>query len=64
MSIALGAHAVPIARPFVFGLAKAGAIGVAHVVRLLRDELEIASTLRGCARLKQASRALLFDHRS
>ena len=41
----------------------AGAIGVAHVLRLLRDELEIAMALCGCTTLAQASRALLLDQR-
>jgi 4-hydroxymandelate oxidase len=63
-AIALGANAVLIGRPFVFGLANAGAVGVAHVLRLLRDELEIAMALCGCATLAQASRALLFEHGS
>ena len=65
-ALALGANAVLIGRPFVFGLANTGAVGVAHVLRLLRDELEIAMALCGCATLAQASRALLFrspDHR-
>ncbi|HSV51174.1 MAG TPA: alpha-hydroxy acid oxidase [Burkholderiaceae bacterium] len=58
---ALGAAAVLVGRPCVFGLANAGAVGVAHVLRLLRDELEIAMALCGCATLAQASPALVFD---
>ncbi|WP_354003672.1 alpha-hydroxy acid oxidase [Ramlibacter aurantiacus] len=57
-AIALGAHAVLIGRPLVWGLANAGALGVAHVIRLLRDELEIAMALSGCERLDQAASAL------
>ncbi len=57
-AIALGASAVLVGRPVVHGLANAGATGVAHVIRLLRDELEIAMALCGCARLDQASLAL------
>jgi 4-hydroxymandelate oxidase len=60
-AIALGARAVLVGRPYVYGLANAGAIGVAHVIRLLRDELEIAMALCGCADLTQASPALLYD---
>lgn len=48
-ALALGANAVLIGRPQVFGLACAGAAGVAHVLRLLRDELEACMTLCGCA---------------
>lgn len=59
-AMALGASAVLVGRPCLYGLANAGALGVAHVLRLLRDELEIAMALSGCATLDQASRALLF----
>jgi 4-hydroxymandelate oxidase len=58
-AVALGATAVLIGRPYVFGLVNAGAIGVAHVLRLLRDELEIAMALTGTATLKDATRHLL-----
>jgi 4-hydroxymandelate oxidase len=58
-ALALGASAVLIGRPYVFGLANAGAMGVAHVLRLLRDELEIAMALCGCRDLGQATSALL-----
>lgn len=50
-AMALGANAVLLGRPYVHGLAHAGAMGVAHVLRLLRDELEIAMALCGCSRL-------------
>jgi 4-hydroxymandelate oxidase len=58
-AIALGASAVLIGRPYIHGLANAGAVGVAHVLRLLRDELEIAMALAGCARLADANPDLL-----
>ena len=48
-ALALGAHAVLVGRPFVHGLAHSGATGVAHVVRLLRDEWAAALALCGCA---------------
>ncbi len=60
-AIALGASAVLVGRPCIYGLANAGAMGVAHVLRLLRDELEIAMALCGCATLAQADRALVSD---
>ena len=59
--MALGASAVLVGRPYVYGLANAGAVGVAHVLRLLRDELEIAMALCGCQTLAQATPALLFE---
>ena len=58
-ALALGASAVLLGRPYVYGLANAGAMGVAHVLRLLRDELEIAMALCGCRTLAQARRELL-----
>jgi len=60
-AVALGARAVLVGRPCVYGLANAGAVGVAHVLRLLRDELEIAMALCGCASLDQVGPDLLFD---
>ncbi len=59
-AIALGAQAVLVGRPCVFGLANAGAVGVAHVLRLLRDELEIAMAQCGCATLAQVTPQLLL----
>ncbi|MDO9406009.1 MAG: alpha-hydroxy acid oxidase [Polaromonas sp.] len=58
-ALALGASAVLIGRPCVYGLANAGAVGVAHVIRLLRDELEIAMALTGTSRLDQLAPDLL-----
>ncbi|HCY15238.1 MAG: alpha-hydroxy-acid oxidizing enzyme [Curvibacter sp. GWA2_64_110] len=59
-AMALGASAVLLGRPYVYGLANAGAVGVAHVLRLLRDELEIAMALCGCRQLDQARQGLLY----
>jgi len=47
-ALALGADAALVGRPALYGLAHAGARGVAHVLRLLRDEFETALTLCGC----------------
>lgn len=58
-AMALGASAVLVGRPAVWGLANAGAAGVAHVIRLLRDELEIAMALTGCKTLADATPQLL-----
>jgi 4-hydroxymandelate oxidase len=59
-ALALGAQAVLVGRPYVHGLANAGALGVAHVLRLLLDELEIAMALCGCATLDQVTPDLLL----
>lgn len=48
-AIALGANAVLVGRPVIWGLATSGPLGVAHVLRLLRDELEMTMALCGCA---------------
>lgn len=58
-AIALGADAVMVGRPVLHGLANAGALGVAHVLRLLRDELEVAMALCGCRTLADVDKALL-----
>ena len=50
-ALALGASAVMVGRPVIYGLAVNGALGVSHVLRLLRDEFEIAMALTGCRTL-------------
>ena len=62
-ALARGASAVLVGRPYVFGLAVAGAVGVAHVVRLLRAELEVAMALTGCPTVADVSRAVLREER-
>jgi 4-hydroxymandelate oxidase len=57
-AMALGASAVLVGRPVIHGLAHGGAQGVAHVLRLLRDELEIAMALCGCHELTGAAEVL------
>lgn len=47
-AIALGAAAVAIGRPVLWGLAAAGAEGVQGVLELLRDDLDLAMALCGC----------------
>lgn len=54
-ALSLGARAVLVGRPCLWGLAAAGALGVAHVIRLLRDELEMCMALCGCATLADIS---------
>jgi 4-hydroxymandelate oxidase len=58
-ALALGADAVMVGRPVLHGLVNAGAQGVAQVLRLLRDELEVAMALCGCRTLDEAVPALL-----
>ena len=60
-AIALGASAVMIGRPVVHALAVAGPVGVARLIRTLRDELEMAMALAGCRTLADATPALLAN---
>ena len=48
-ALALGATAVCIGRPYIYGLATAGALGVAHVLKILKEEFEITMDLMGTA---------------
>ena len=59
-ALALGAKAVLVGRPMLWGLAVAGEAGVAHAIEILRDELDVAMALSGCASLGQIDSSLLF----
>jgi isopentenyl diphosphate isomerase/L-lactate dehydrogenase-like FMN-dependent dehydrogenase len=48
IALALGARAVLVGRPVIWGLAARGAEGAQHVLELLRDELLVALALLGC----------------
>ncbi len=56
-ALALGARAVLVGRPAVWGLAAAGETGARRVLELLRDELELALALCGCPAPELVSRA-------
>jgi 4-hydroxymandelate oxidase len=60
-AIALGAAAVLIGRPYVYGLAVAGADGVQRVVEILRRELELAMALTGRASISEIDRATIWS---
>jgi lactate 2-monooxygenase len=51
VALALGASAVGIGRPYVYGLALAGAVGVSEVLRNFRAELDLQMALSGCTSL-------------
>jgi len=59
-ALALGASAVMLGRPVLHGLAAAGATGVAHVLKILRTELEIAMALTGRATLEELDSSLFW----
>jgi isopentenyl diphosphate isomerase/L-lactate dehydrogenase-like FMN-dependent dehydrogenase len=48
VALALGARAVLVGRPALWGLAVGGEAGARHVLRILHDELENALALLGC----------------
>jgi lactate 2-monooxygenase len=56
VALALGATAVGIGRPHVYGLALAGADGVAEVLRNLRAELDLQMGLTGCTSVADITR--------
>jgi isopentenyl diphosphate isomerase/L-lactate dehydrogenase-like FMN-dependent dehydrogenase len=56
-ALALGARAVLVGRPVVFGLAIGGDKGVAQVLEILRDETENALALLGCRSPDEVTRA-------
>jgi isopentenyl diphosphate isomerase/L-lactate dehydrogenase-like FMN-dependent dehydrogenase len=56
-ALALGADAVLVGRPALWGLAAAGADGARRVLELLREELELALALCGCASPAALTRA-------
>ncbi|MBS0516934.1 MAG: alpha-hydroxy-acid oxidizing protein [Proteobacteria bacterium] len=58
-ALALGADAVLIGRLQLYALAAAGALGVAHLIKLLREELEVCMALAGCATLDEIGRDTL-----
>jgi L-lactate dehydrogenase (cytochrome)/(S)-mandelate dehydrogenase len=56
---ALGAQAVCIGRPVLWGLACAGEPGVDRVLAILRQELDVAMALTGCASVGEITADLL-----
>jgi isopentenyl diphosphate isomerase/L-lactate dehydrogenase-like FMN-dependent dehydrogenase len=56
-ALALGARAVLVGRPALWGLAVAGEKGAREVLGLLRDELELALALCGCRTPEAVARA-------
>jgi len=62
-ALALGAKAVLIGRPILWGLAIDGENGVKHVMDLLRDELDIAMALCGCTSIEAVNKNVVFSGR-
>ena len=59
-AFALGASAVQIGRPYLWGLGISGAEGVTRVVEILRKEFEIAMALPGRPTISSIDRSVLW----
>ena len=59
-ALALGAKAVLIGRPYLYGLACSGASGVARVIEILKTELMMAMALTGRTAIDQIDRTVLW----
>lgn len=62
LAIARGANAVLIGRLQLHALAVGGALGVAHLLRTLREELELCMAQAGCATLADITPDLVQPH--
>jgi 4-hydroxymandelate oxidase len=60
-ALALGARAVLVGRPCLWGLASAGEQGVTRVLEMLRQELTLAMALCGCPNLRAVDRTLIAN---
>lgn len=59
-ALAQGANAVLIGRLQVYALAVAGALGVAHLLRTLQEELAYCMALAGCATVEEIGPEMIF----
>ena len=58
-ALAMGASAVAVGRPALYGLAMGGAAGVTSVLNTLKYELELSMKLAGTATIKDINRTYL-----
>ncbi|KAB2007885.1 hypothetical protein ES319_D10G061700v1 [Gossypium barbadense] len=56
-AMALGAQAVLVGRPVLYGLAAKGENGVRRVLEMLKEELELTMALSGCSNVKEITRS-------
>jgi len=61
-ALALGATAILIGRPYLYGLAVDGADGVDYAVSLLRKELETAMAMSGRPTIASIDRSLIWNY--
>eukprot|EP00455_Lapot_gusevi_P028082 TRINITY_DN2984_c0_g1_i3.p1 TRINITY_DN2984_c0_g1~~TRINITY_DN2984_c0_g1_i3.p1 ORF type:complete len:317 (+),score=92.45 TRINITY_DN2984_c0_g1_i3:76-1026(+) len=55
-ALALGARAVFLGRPILYGLAAGGEAGVRRMLQILNDELKLAMALAGCKQISDINR--------
>jgi 4-hydroxymandelate oxidase len=59
-ALALGADGVLIGRLQIYALSVAGALGVAHMMKLLREELEVCMAMAGCSAISDIDTTYLI----
>lgn len=59
-ALCLGAHAVCIGRPYLYGLAAAGPAGVEHIIEIFRTEVKRCMTLMGVGSLKELNSSWVY----
>jgi len=59
-ALALGANAVFIGRPFLYGLAAAGEAGVTKVINILQREFQMAMALTGRTNVSSIDRSVIW----
>jgi isopentenyl diphosphate isomerase/L-lactate dehydrogenase-like FMN-dependent dehydrogenase len=62
-AMALGANAVLIGRLQLYALSVAGPLGVAHMIKLLRQEFELAMAMTGCRHVNDINETFLLNKR-
>ncbi|MCK9897948.1 alpha-hydroxy acid oxidase [Frankia sp. AgB32] len=63
-ALCLGADAVCVGRPYLYGLAAAGPAGAEHVANIFRDEITRCMTLMGVAKLEDLDESRLLPANS
>jgi 4-hydroxymandelate oxidase len=61
-ALALGANAVLIGRPYLYGLGAAGEAGVTKVLNILQREFEMAMVLTGRTTIANIDRSVLWPY--
>ncbi len=59
-ALALGASAVFIGRPYIYGLGAAGEVGVTQVIKILQRELQMAMALTGRTNIRGIDRSVIW----